>query len=149
VTDADKRLASVDEVLASSQVIQPDGNVKRLEDSFLCVYGQKSSHLKSVMNCTALLDRVHRVYNFAGNPMMAKVADGTMSGVFELLGQSPHDVVPGVFIAQCAGATLLGLDGQPIDLAESLCRPAAKDRKLKYILCCTAELANDLREALS
>lgn len=149
VTDLDLREASPDEVLKSSRPIRPDGQQKSLKDSFLCFYGQKSGHLRSVLDRTPLLDQVHRIYNFAGNPMMVKVADGTMSGVFELLGQYPHDVVPGAFIAQCAGATLTDIKGRPLDLAESLCRPAAKDRKLTYALCCTPELSKELVAALA
>jgi fructose-1,6-bisphosphatase/inositol monophosphatase family enzyme len=96
-----------------------------------------------------VLERVHRIYNFAGNPMMVKVADGSMSAVFELLGQSPHDVVPGAFIAKCAGAKLTDLRGRDIDLDAALCKPAAPDAKLRYVLSCTSELGAELVGALS
>ena len=149
VTDPDLRKAKTSFVLKSAQQIQPNPDHRTLDTSFLCYYGQKGKHASCLVERPNLLRRVHRIYNFAGNPMMAKVADGTMSGVFELIGQYPHDVVAGAYIAACAGATLRDLSGSSIDLAEALCRPAAPSSRLRYVLCCTADLAADLLASLA
>lgn len=149
VTDSDKREESVECVLASSRRITPGTGPERLQDAFFCFYGQKSANLLSVVKRRSLVKSMHRIYNFAGNPMMVKVADGTMSCVFELIGQYPHDVVPGAFIAECAGATLTDLSGNRIDLAQALLRPAAQDSRLKYILACKPALGKKLRSALT
>jgi fructose-1,6-bisphosphatase/inositol monophosphatase family enzyme len=58
-------------------------------------------------------------------------------------GQHPHDMVAGAYIASAAGAILSDLDGNPIDLEESLFRPA-KD-KLWYVVAATESLAKELR----
>jgi fructose-1,6-bisphosphatase/inositol monophosphatase family enzyme len=146
-TDPDLRWKRIGEVLESARPIRPS-RVRRVEQSYLSFYGQKRSHLEPVIQKPGLTSRFHRIYNFGGNPMMVKVADGTMSGVFELAGQHPHDVVPGAFIAREAGATVVDLAGEPLDLEGSLLMPASDDSRLRYVVACSRPLAKDLRSAL-
>jgi fructose-1,6-bisphosphatase/inositol monophosphatase family enzyme len=78
-----------------------------------------------------------RFYNLAGNPMMARLADGTVSAVVELVGQQPHDVVPGAMIALASGAVMKSPSGEPISidgLAETLIRPNDKASLIRYVL---------------
>ena len=93
-----------------------------------------------------------RLYNLAGMPAMVKLVDGAerrrLDAVFEVAGQQPHDVVAGAVIAQQAGATLIGMDGAPVDLASALLRPADPSNRMKYILAATPELAKDLLQCL-
>ena len=70
--------------------------------------------------------------NLGGNPMMVKVADGNLHAVFELLGQKPHDVVPGAFIARAAGAVVRDLKGEDLNLANTLMTPNMG--QMKYII---------------
>jgi fructose-1,6-bisphosphatase/inositol monophosphatase family enzyme len=73
--------------------------------------------------------------------MMAKIPDGAVDLVFEVSGQEVHDIIPGAFIAVKAGARLVGLDGQPIDLAKSLLSPR---KKLTYILASSQALIDEM-----
>jgi fructose-1,6-bisphosphatase/inositol monophosphatase family enzyme len=57
-----------------------------------------------------------RIYNLGGNPMMLKVAERTIDAVFEVVGQHPHDVVPGAYIARQAGAIVKDLQGNDLAL---------------------------------
>lgn len=97
-----------------------------------------------------------RVYNLAGMPMIAKLIDKRVKGasgidaVFELQGQSPHDVVPGAFLAMEAGCTVTDLDtGEPMTrekLERSLMEPFEEHSKLRYIIAATPELAEEIRK---
>jgi hypothetical protein len=82
----------------------------------MCSYGQKSGNLLQLLKLhdkqtfiqllnnnikeedriktdTIARDVKFRFYNFAGNPMMVKLAEGIIDVVFDLKGQKPHDVV--------------------------------------------------------
>ena len=135
--------------------------VRTMAEMSVCFYGQK------VVNfCSCAKEFAHernrqlqtkgvgtRIYNLAGIPAMMKVVDTTghkrIDAVFELLGQQPHDVVPGAVIAQHAGGTVLGLDGAPLDLVSALLRPSDPSRRLRYVLAATPELAEQLLKCLS
>ena len=75
--------------------------------------------------------------------MICKVADGSVDAVFELVGQKPHDVVPGAFIARCAGAVVKDLNNNPLPLEEALLTP--NTGRLKYIISATEDLYQELR----
>ncbi len=138
--------------------------VKTIEDSSLAFYGQKPSNLSSVVDSglfayLAHLHHVHsetrrelktRVYNIAGNPIAMKLIDGPsrVDAVFDLHGQAPHDIVPGAFIAQKAGASFCDLNGRPIDLNQILLRPADRKARLRYILASTQQLSVQLRQCI-
>jgi fructose-1,6-bisphosphatase/inositol monophosphatase family enzyme len=97
-----------------------------------------------------------RVYNLAGMPMIAKLIDkrvkeaSGIDAVFELEGQSPHDVVPGAFLAMEAKCAVIDLDtGKPMTrekLELSLLEPFADHSKLRYIIASTYELAEEIRK---
>lgn len=147
----------------------------KLETASLCFYGQKADRLVRFINHPGLAaaltrlgdreaaqgsddpgggDRVSaRIYNLAGAPMMVKLVDTRpgmvpIDAIFELKGQLPHDVIPGAYIARRAGAILTDLEGQPIDLAEWMVRPADPARRKKYILAANAHLSRELIEIL-
>jgi len=90
-----------------------------------------------------------RVYNMGGNPMLAKIADGTidavvgfgdMEGPTKTRPQKPHDYVPGAFIACQAGATAIDIDtGKLLDFESPLLQPDQPGRR--YIVARTARLA--------
>lgn len=133
-------------------------SITSLQDASLSFYGQQPANFMSVAGdarfaakmaeLAAIKDEVQkrmRIYNLAGNPMMMKLIDGSkrIDAVFDLLGQLPHDMVPGTYIAQRAGAILCGLDGQSIteeDLARMLLRPAHSGSKKPYLLAATEGL---------
>lgn len=129
---------------------------QNLADASVAFYGQKIANLCS--NAGPLTHENNaelrakgldlRVYNLAGIPAMVRTIDlafgKRMDAVFELRGQYPHDVVAGAVIARQAGATLIDLNGEPLDIAAALMRPADPTRKMKYILAATPELARDL-----
>lgn len=121
-------------------------------------YGQKIEKFLSVARNLCFLSYLEqikgeetktRIYNLAGNPMMVKLIDGhkRIDAVFDLKGQAPHDVVPGAFIAQKAGAILRGLNGETVDLPSALLRPASS--RISYVLASTPELADELTNVLS
>jgi fructose-1,6-bisphosphatase/inositol monophosphatase family enzyme len=100
-----------------------------LRDASVCIYAQKSGALLKVLErfnqSPKLLKLLEnnvardkadkgsvgfRFYNLAGNPMMARLAEGTVDAVIDLAGQQPHDFAAGVFIAMKAGAVLGNLN---------------------------------------
>lgn len=90
-----------------------------------------------------------RLYNLGGNPMMMRLIDGIkrIDGVLNLTGSAAHDAVPGLYIAQKAGAALRKLGGDPLSdevLGEKLMKPADKGNRVSYILGSTGEFADKL-----
>lgn len=138
--------------------------VKTIEEGSLAFYGQKYPNLSSVTDSGFLAYSAHlqhvyaetgrelktRIYNLAGNPIAMRLIDGTsrFDAIFDLRGQAPHDIVPGAFIAERAGASLCDLDGQSIDLNQILLRPANPNSRIRYILASTQELSLQLRQCL-
>lgn len=130
--------------------------VSALEQASLCFYGQKADHFLSAGPLISRLPKSprFRVYNLAGIPMMMRLSDHDnrreskgVDAVVELLGQKPHDLVPGMFIALKAGATAVSLDNRAItltDLEEMLFRPAATESEQRYILASTPKLASEI-----
>jgi fructose-1,6-bisphosphatase/inositol monophosphatase family enzyme len=127
----------------------------RLNGASLCYYGQKLKNFLAVTEHEGLRRALEalrsakpgpRIYNLAGNPMMMRLIDGNvrMDAVFDIEGQLPHDVIPGAYIAQRAGATLRDLNGKDIDLARSLLKPAHNDSELKYVLAASKTLCSEL-----
>jgi len=129
-------------------------NRRKLKGAAVCFYGQKAQNLLSILQkeCglpkylreISLLPRNRRppcrFYNLGGNPMICKVADGSMDAV----GQKPHDAVPGAFIARCAGAVVKDLDNNPLPLEEALLTPNVGE--LRYIIAANEGLYRELRE---
>lgn len=147
--------------------LQVNPNAKlALANASLCFYGQKPKNFLTLADNQTFLGLLKtferrmkgkgnkvkgeklgfRLYNFAGNPMMAKIPDGTVDAVIELSGQFVHDVVPGAYIATRAGAVFVGLDGAPINLENSLLNP---NRKLTYILAGSKFLAKEIMKAIN
>lgn len=98
-----------------------------LDGTSICFYGQKRSRLIHLRDRTEFpwhpslgSSGKMRIYTLAGNPMLAKLAEGRISGVFEAKGQRPYDCIPGLFIAQKAGAAIARPDGKPLDLGRAL-----------------------------
>ena len=72
--------------------------------------------------------------------MLAKLAEGRVSAVFEAKGQRPYDCIPGLFIAQKAGAVVTRQDGRPLDLGRAL-----KDGgDVAYLAACDDRMLQDL-----
>jgi fructose-1,6-bisphosphatase/inositol monophosphatase family enzyme len=139
--------------------------VETIEESSIAFYGQKLSAFSSVANnptFLAYLGRLQhenatsektiktRIYNLAGNPIAMRLIDGLsrVDAIFDLNGQSPHDIVPGAYIAQKAGALLCDPEGGRIDLNRSLLRPADPKSRIRYILASTIQLSTHLRKHL-
>jgi len=153
------RLAGDDLAIAPNvhDLAGPSG-VAALSDSVVAFYGHKPSRLQSLADhphYRALLARMSgspraRIRTQGGQPMMMRLVDRCgyrrVDAVFELIGQAPHDVVAGLHIARLAGATLCGLDGQPLDLSAAICRPAARASRLTYVLAASRRLAFELLE---
>jgi fructose-1,6-bisphosphatase/inositol monophosphatase family enzyme len=152
---------------AEQEPLQVPKSVPPIDQCAVGFYGQKAENLLSIFgsflppeqqtrlsssrfgNFLAQIESrkpPFRIYNLGGNPMMVKVADGKLHAIFELLGQKPHDVVPGAFIARAAGAIVRDLDGNELDLAEALMTPNAG--AMKYIIAANEELYVSLRNAL-
>jgi len=118
----------------------------------VCYYGQKYDHFVSVP--TGIMEwatntpakKRLRFYDLAGNPMMARLANGeNIHVVFEHIGQYPHDAAPGLYIAKKAGGHAVDFNGRQItndDLGTYLMRPSGA--KLRYIVASTEELASEM-----
>src|ERR1051326_4784749 len=146
--------------------------VDSLDCASICFYGQKPTNHDEVAQ-TALLPRlvelssqesnnvedigkVCRLYTLAGIPMMVKLIDhrvktaANIDAVFDIHGQSPHDVVAGAYLAIKAGAVMKNLDGNNISndvLEDSLLAPSSV--KFKYVLASTEKLCDDLLELVA
>lgn len=130
--------------------LRTNEKVRSLSVAKVCYYGQKGTNIlvPDGQFCTALGD-LGRIYNLAGNPMMARLAEGRIDAVFDLRGQYAHDVVPGAYIALKAGASMCTPEKEPIDevcLFKKLLRPS---QKIRYILAGTSELCDELCSRLA
>ncbi len=133
---------------------------RALSDASLYFYGQKVARLIAVAQrpllpavCNEEFENL-RIYNLGGIPMLVRMCDHQVKrargvdAVFELNGQRPYDVVPGLFFALKLGATVLDLSRPhptPIDiedLEEALLRP--KGVQLQYLAAANKRLANEL-----
>ena len=141
------------------QRLRGPSTVRTLGKASLAFYGQQLSHLMPLLGKGGFFTRIAgkltgrpamRIYSLAGNPMMIRVVDGhhRIDAVFELQGQYPHDVVPGAYIAEKAGAVFQTLRGSPSALCDALLRPADPKSKFKYVVASTASLAKELRNCL-
>jgi fructose-1,6-bisphosphatase/inositol monophosphatase family enzyme len=133
-----------------------------LSEVSLCFYGQQAGAFLSLVRHKAFLDYLEeiscskdkpklRIYNLAGNPMMVKMFYGNtrINMVVDTHGQFPHDMVAGAFIACKAGAVLMGLKEETVDLETSLLHPADERFKLQYVLASNRSIAAELRGYLS
>lgn len=118
-----------------------------LDDTSISLYGQKRSrllYLRDKTQCpwseTLELSEKLRIYTLAGNPILAKLAEGRISGVFETKGQRPYDCVPGLFIAQKAGAQAVRPDGAPLDLGSAL----KEGKDITYVAGCNRKFLEEL-----
>lgn len=150
-TKPELRNAPVKHVLRARQRIRPFTHT-RLADAFIAFYGQKPSTMFPMLDrVRSTFSAAHRLYNFAGNPILAKVAAGSMSAVVEVNGQHAHDVVPGAFIARQAGAYVAArtIDGETITLEDALLKPASEASRLTYVCACTPQLGAELEESIA
>lgn len=139
-----------------SQKLAGPSKVTTLKNASICFYGQKIKNFLSVASNPKFVRALRnleiekrvkfRLYNFGGNPMMVKLADGRVDAIVEVEGQHPHDVAPGAYIATQSGAAFTDLNGQPIDLVQSLLRPADPNFTLRYILTSTKKLNQEIRD---
>ncbi len=89
-----------------------------------------------------------RILNIAGNPMFIKMIDNhcSVGAVIELRGQLPHDVIPGAYLAQKAGAFLTDLNGKKIKWSKYL--KNAMEMRMTYILSNSTKTHKELVEIL-
>jgi len=171
-TDQDRQSFSVPLNTMSSQntpnprILKVNDKVKSLSDASICIYTQKGGHLLDFIsrfgkdsafakwlehNTNEKKLSKFRFYNFAGNPMMARLAGGDgIDLVCDLRGvQKPHDILPGVIIARKAGAVFGAADREheytDSELYEMLRDPA---KGIGYILASTKELYKDAQNIL-
>jgi fructose-1,6-bisphosphatase/inositol monophosphatase family enzyme len=133
---------------------------RALYDASLYFYGQKVPRLFEIARRPLLAEVGNdefgnlRIYNLGGIPMLVRMCDHQVKrargvdAVFELSGQRPYDVVPGLFFALKLGATVLDLSSThptPIGIAEleqALSRP--RGVQLQYLAAAHERLANEL-----
>ncbi len=137
--------------------------VTSLNDASICFYGQKGKRLVSesyqkLFQHIKNLEKL-RIYTLAGMPMIVKLIDkivknaSGIDAVFDFVGQNPHDVVPGAYLAMKAGATVRNLnDNEEMTfkaLEKILMTPFNKEVKMKYITASTPELAKEIESLYS
>ena len=133
---------------------------RALCDASLYFYGQKAARLLEVARRPLLANLGNeefenlRIYNLGGIPMLVRMCDHQVKrargvdAVFELSGQRPYDVVPGLFFALKLGATVLDLASpqpRPLEIADleyALSRP--RGAVLQYLAAAHERLANEL-----
>jgi len=127
----------------------------RLEQAIICFYGQKAKYFNAFAQqpkIKALLTEFEkrsesevidmRLYNFGGNPMIAKVASGDVDIVIGLFPQKVYDVIPAAYIARQAGALVTDLNGESIDFAEKLKK---YEERVSYIVAGNRSLHTDVK----
>jgi len=131
-----------------------------IENASICFYGQKPKNFLSFAKKDKFLSLLEifgtrmtdgpdhprerlnmRLYNFGGNPMMAKLANGDVDAVLGLSPAQVHDVIPGAYIAKQAGALFTDLQNQPINLVQALLKP---EKRLEYLLTASEALHKQL-----
>jgi fructose-1,6-bisphosphatase/inositol monophosphatase family enzyme len=128
----------------------------------ICFYGQKvknflpsAEYLRKKLGASQTKFDDLRLYNLGGIPMMIRMIDKRsetgrgIDAVFEVVGQKPHDVVAGAYLAMKAGAVMLLENGSKIrkqDLEEILLKPASGS--LKYVLAVNGPLAKDVHSLI-
>lgn|GEM_PF-1001792 len=142
--------------------------IRSLNDARVGYYGQKTFNFLGVTAQPRLLARLRslsstgkgpglRLYNFAGNPFIVRIADRLGHGrvrdgfdaVFDISGQKPHDFLPACFIALRGGAHMCTTGGKAIslkDLADCAASPEAG--ALPYTIAGTRPLAEELSSLL-
>jgi fructose-1,6-bisphosphatase/inositol monophosphatase family enzyme len=148
VAPADPALAAVR--LRPRSYAPPPG--RPLDGASVCFYGQKRSRLIHLRDRTDFpwdpsLEKSGklRIYTLAGNPMLAKLAEGRVSAVFEAKGQRPYDCIPGLYLARKAGAAVTGLDGRALDLGRAL----LEGKDVSYIAACDRRLLRELGKLIA
>ena len=130
----------------------PADTPKRLEEATVCMNTQKLGNIEALARVGPLLydwiekrketaDKL-RFYNLSGNPMLARLAEGRVDAVLNLKASAPHDFIPGAFIAQRAGASILAVEKkmtESIVLAKALREP-----KTQYIAARSMGLAKEI-----
>ncbi len=130
-----------------AELIEP-AETDELADAYVCFYGQKAGRLADAVERATFLAGAKRVYNLGGTPMLVKVADGSMDGVFELTGQAGHDFAAGAYICAKAGAAVTTLDGNPLlDALPQVLRWPAR-RGPGYVVAATKSLAKSMRDGI-
>jgi fructose-1,6-bisphosphatase/inositol monophosphatase family enzyme len=142
-------------------------------DASVCFYGQKAGSLLSIVEQPGFIPKIRaidrlknakaetgqeeqrnerqrapsfRIYNLGGNPMLAKIAEGTVDVVFRFSECQPHDFIPGAFIAERAGAKLMHMDGSRLSLENYLLDPSSRGG---YIVAASQVLADATRDFLT
>jgi fructose-1,6-bisphosphatase/inositol monophosphatase family enzyme len=130
---------------------RPPGG-RPLDGASVCFYGQKRSRLMHLRDETDFPwdpGLAHsgklRIYTLAGNPMLAKLAEGRVSAVFEAKGQRPYDCIPGLYLAEKAGAIVTRPNGRPLDLARALLDGA----DVRYLAACDRRLLRELGKLIA
>ncbi len=151
-----------------AEYVRRPSSVSSFENASICFYGQKAANFSCIADPPDFLTTLKsisseanfRIYTFAGNPMMVKLADRFRDKegkdvcrgfdvIFDIQGQYLHDVVPGAYIAQQAGAYLCETNGTEITgdiLAQKLLQPTDK---MTYILASTKALAEKVYPLLA
>jgi fructose-1,6-bisphosphatase/inositol monophosphatase family enzyme len=141
-----------------------DKSPRDFNNARICFYGQKANRLAGITSNKDVIEGLvslekSRFYNFAGNPMMVKLVDktrdtsgkayGGVNCIIETVGQKPHDVAPGAYIAIRAGATMIDLDNCSLikedDLFQKIVQPT---QTMRYILAENEDFAREMAKRL-
>jgi hypothetical protein len=170
-TDEDPRvrvyrnLPDLEGQILANLAIQPDEvtglpSERALSDASLYFYGQQVARLLGVAQrpllsavCSEEFENL-RIYNLGGMPMLVRMCDHQVKrargvdAVFELNGQKPYDVIPGLFFALKVGATVLDLS-RPHPRRIGIEDPEgallrSREVELRYLAAANERLANDL-----
>lgn len=128
----------------------------RAATASICFYTQKLERFTSIPAAFgAWLTKIKfkgRLYTMAGNPMMAKLANGDkIHIVFEHRGQHAHDAVPGLYIALRGKAHAIDISSgrsiTDVRLIEALLTPTKSE--LKYVLATSKSIAEQVTTSLN
>jgi hypothetical protein len=140
-----------------------------IQDSVICCVGQKRDSFLSLCDSNLVSEvgkwsesegNRFRIYNLGGMPMIMRLLEGRrehakgyeasgVDAVFGVYGSKSYDVVPGVYLAQRFGATVLNHDKSRVridQLEEMLLNPTEKG--IQYVIAGKQTLAENICVAL-
>lgn len=159
LTTVDKFLMPVGEPLEMAPSRQ-----KKIKGSSLCIFmGNPDRISKAVQLGAPLWDEkygIQEVFSFGGSLGSVRVGEGLWDASIEITkGFRPWDFLPGAFIAEGAGATILDLDGSPITFGPEVIKDEYIEAKFegkslencrrKFVVAATRELAEEIVHVLS
>jgi fructose-1,6-bisphosphatase/inositol monophosphatase family enzyme len=117
--------------------------VRSIAEAFIVTYAATPVRMEGFCDAGAGLRRARLLLNYGGPLDIARVGAGQCDAMVEFVkGFRPRDYVPGLHIAQAAGATAAQLDGTVVPYA------LGRDERVRFVVSATRELCDAILDGL-